>query len=74
VKDIESNNGKTGYLHHILITGHECGKFENTLEILNLQRTHWRSSTHTRYKENNTGQLLNEVRTDQYNPLFELLV
>jgi hypothetical protein len=44
VKDIENNNEKTGYSHHILTRGYECGKFENTLEILNLQR----SSTYIR--------------------------
>jgi hypothetical protein len=58
VKDIKSNNEKTGYSHHILNAGHAFGKLENTLDILNIQR-----------KENRTYQLLNEVQLSVYKDL-----
>jgi hypothetical protein len=77
VKDTRSNKEKTGYSHHILNTGHAFGKLEDTLEILSLQRKGPHLITLEKfhiYKENKTDQLLNEVHTDQYNPLFELLI
>jgi hypothetical protein len=76
-RDIKRNKEKTGYSHHILNTGHAFGKLEDTLEILNLQRKGLHLNTLEKFhicKENKTGQLLNEVRTDQYNRLFELLI
>jgi hypothetical protein len=45
-----------------LHNSHPQGVHLNTLEKFHI------------YKENKTGQLLNEVHTDQYKPLFELLI
>jgi hypothetical protein len=77
VKDIRSNKEKTGYSHHNLNTDHAFGKLEDTLEILRLQRKGPHLNTLEKFhihNENKIGQLLNEVHTDQYNPLFELLI
>jgi hypothetical protein len=68
VKYIRSNNDITDYSPHILNTGHAFGKLQDTLKNnLKLQRKDPHLKTLEKfhiYKENKTGQLLNEVDTD----------
>jgi hypothetical protein len=37
IREIRNNKPKTGYAQHILDTGHEYGKLEDTMEIIEVQ-------------------------------------
>jgi hypothetical protein len=77
IQDIRNNRTKTGYSHHIPDTGHEYGNIENTLSILNVQKKGAFLNTLEKfhiYKEQQTNDLLNESGTDNYNPIFELIL
>jgi hypothetical protein len=37
IRDIRSNKGNTGYVNHILNTGHTYGTLENTLQVISTQ-------------------------------------
>jgi hypothetical protein len=76
VQDIKNNKSRTGFLHHILNTGHAYDSIENTLAILNFQEKDTYLNTLERfhiYKAKKMGGLLNDNYTDTYNPVFELI-
>jgi hypothetical protein len=77
IQDIRNNKNETGFLHHILNTGHSYNKIENTLKILNIQDKGPYLNTLEKfriYKTKKTGILLNDNYADIYNPIFELIL
>jgi hypothetical protein len=77
IQDIKNNRAKTGYSQHILNTGHEYNTIENCMSIVQIQNKGKLLNTMEKfyiYKEQKTGNLLNENSLELYNPIYELLL
>jgi hypothetical protein len=66
IQDIKNNRIRTGFSHHILVTGHAYDKTENTMKIFKFQDKGV-------YKANKSGMLLNDNFTQISNPIFDLI-
>jgi hypothetical protein len=76
IHDIGSNNGKTGYLNHILNKGHTSGTMQDTMEIITLIRKGKYLNTLEKYhiyKASKDNLNMNDTHIDTHNPIFETL-
>jgi hypothetical protein len=77
IRDIKCNRAKTGYSQHILDTGHEYNNIETSMNIVKVQSKGKLLNTLEKfyiYKENKSGNLLNENKMETFNPIYELLL
>jgi hypothetical protein len=76
IYSIKSNNSSIGYAKHVLDAGHSYNTIEKTMEIIKTGRKGKHLNTLERYyihKVKKTGALMNEINTDEHNPIFETL-
>jgi hypothetical protein len=74
--NIKSNNSSTGYSKHILEARHSYNTIENTMEVIKIGQKGTYLNTLEKYyiyKTNKTGLLMNDMNTDEHNPIFEKL-
>jgi hypothetical protein len=76
IQAIRSNNGKSGYLNHILNTGHTYGNITDTMEIINTEKSGKHINTLERYhiyKISKHKLHMNDTHIETHNPIFEIL-
>jgi hypothetical protein len=74
--NIKSNSSSRGYSKHILDARHSYNTIENTMEVLKIGQKGTYLNTLEKYyiyKTNETGLLMNDMNTDEHNPISEEL-
>jgi hypothetical protein len=70
------DNSNTGYLNHILNTGHTNGTIKGTMEIMEVGRKEQYLNTFEKYRIHKVSRKklhMNDISTDAHNPIFEEL-
>jgi hypothetical protein len=73
IHDIRSNNSKSGYLNHILNTGHTYGTIYDTMDVIAMGRKGKHLNTLERYhiyKISKDNIHMNDTYIDTHNPIF----
>jgi hypothetical protein len=75
IHDIRSNNGNTGYVNHILNTGHTSGTITDTMEIITGKKDKHLNTleVYYMYKTNKENIQMNDTYTETYNPIFQAI-
>jgi hypothetical protein len=76
IHDIRSNNSNSGYLNHILNTGHAYGTVTDTMDIITTGRKSKHLNTLERYhiyKTSRKNLHMNDIYIDTHNPIFGVL-
>jgi hypothetical protein len=76
IYDIRSNNSNTGYMNHILNTGHTYGPIDDIMEIMEAGKKGKYLNTLEKYhihRNSKENTHINNISTETYNPIFEEL-